>query len=132
MINYEIPPDIAHIEFSSMERKLVASKDIMMGETIVTLPLHTVPGPDKYSVEASPGVHVDCSNSLAGACNHACDPNAAIRHYRIVAWRCIKEGEEITINYNRTEYKMAVPFNCSCCGTLIRGFKFLEKERNDY
>jgi hypothetical protein len=126
-INYEIPEDISHIESDVDYRKLVASRDILQGETIVTLPLKTLPGPDKYSVEASPGIHIDCTESLAGAINHACSPNAAVRHFRIVAWNCISQGDEITIDYMRTEYDMAVPFKCFCCGTLIRGKKYVEE-----
>lgn len=126
--NYEIPEDIAHVESDVGYRKLVASRDIIQGETIVTLSLSTLPKPDKYSVEAAPGIHVDCTNSLAGAINHACVPNAAVRHFRIVAWSCIPQGDEITIDYLRTEYDMAVPFKCTCCGTLIRGQKYDSKE----
>lgn len=131
-INYEIPGDISHVE-SDVDldyRKLVASRDIFQGETIVTLPLKTLPGPDKYSVEASPGIHIDCTDSLAGAINHACSPNAAVRHFRIVAWTCISQGDEITINYLRTEHDMAVPFKCFCCSTLIRGNKYVEEGSN--
>lgn len=93
---------------------LFASRDIALGETIVTLPLTTQSEPDKYSIEASPGVHVSCENSLAGAINHSCIPNAAVKHFRIIAWACIKENEEIKINYKRTEHKLAVPFICRC------------------
>lgn len=114
MINDEIPPDTAEIIFEGFHRKLVASRDISLGEVIVTLPLATQPEPDKYSIEASSGVHVDCSKSLAGACNHSCKPNAAVRHFRIIAWECIKAGEEITIDYRKTEHKLAVPFLCRC------------------
>lgn len=126
-INYEIPDDISHIESDVDYRKLVASRDILQGETIVTLPLKTLPGPDKYSVEASPGIHIDCTESLAGAINHSCSPNAAVRHFRIVAWNCISQGDEITIDYRRTEYDMAVPFKCVCCGNLIRGNNYVEE-----
>jgi hypothetical protein len=114
MINYEIPPDICEIQFDGLHRKLVALKDIMLGEVIVTLPLTTQCEPDMYSIEASPGVHIDCSQSLAGACNHSCKPNASVRHFRIIAWECIKAGDEITIDYRKTEYKLAVPFMCQC------------------
>lgn len=114
MIYYEIPPDVARIEFDGSHRKLVADKDIMLGEVIVTLPLISQSEPDRYSVEASPGIHIDCSNSLAGACNHSCNPNASVRHYRLVAWSCIKEGDEITIDYTRTESQIAFPFICKC------------------
>ena len=119
--------DIARIETEGVYRRLVANVDISLGRTIVLLPQIALEAPDRLSVEATPGVHIDCTNSLAGAINHSCDPNAAVRHFRIIAWRCIKAGEEITIDYNRTEYKMANPFKCNCCGILIRGKKYVEE-----
>ena len=38
----------------------------------------------------------------------------------------IKEGEEITINYNDSEDTLANPFNCACHGKRIRGKKEIE------
>lgn len=116
--------ELAHIECENGYRKLVASKDISMGHTLVVLPLKSLEKPDRLSVEASPGVHIDCTNSLAGAINHSCDPSASVRHFRIIAWRCIKAGEEITIDYRKTEYDMAYPFKCNCCGIMIKGQKY--------
>lgn len=116
----------AHIECVDGFRKLVASRDISMGHEILVLPLKSLDKPDRLSVEASPGIHIDCTDSLAGAINHSCKPNAAVRHFRVVAWECIKQGDEICIDYNRTEYDMAVPFKCNCCGTMIRGQKYVE------
>lgn len=121
----ELDEDIAWIEAKDNWRSLIAAEDISQGRTICVLPLKTMEKPDKYSVEASPGVHIDCTDSLAGAINHSCDPNAAVRHFRVIAWKCIKAGEEITIDYNRTEYQMAEPFLCYCCGVLIRGSKYV-------
>lgn len=120
--------ELARIEEEGDYRRLVANVDISLGRTIVVLPMVGMTQPDRLSVEASPGVHIDCQNSLAGAINHACDANAAVRHFRIVAWRCITAGEEITINYNRTEWDMAEPFKCNCCGTLIRGKKYVNEK----
>lgn len=116
--------DIAHIEYSEEGcRRLVATENIYVGRTIVLLPMKSLTEPDRYSIEASPGAHIDCTDSLAGAINHSCNPNARMRHFRIVAWECIKAGEEITIDYRVTESHIAFPFTCRCCGTLIRGNK---------
>ena len=90
----------------------------------MTLPLIALDSPDKYSIEATPGLHIDCRGSLAGAINHSCKPNAAVRLFRVVAFQCIQENEEITINYLKTEHDMAAPFRCNCCGTVIRGNKY--------
>ena len=61
--------------------------------------------------------------------NHACEPNAAIRGRGVAAIRPISAGEEVTFDYNTTEYDMAAPFACRCgsqrCRGQIRGFKHL-------
>jgi hypothetical protein len=96
-------------------RSLHANSDIRQGETIMNIPQKTVPERDKYSIELFPGVHVDCSEEPIGATNHSCKANAAVRDGRLVAWQCIKAGDEITINYRLTESHLAAPFVCSCC-----------------
>lgn len=96
------------------QRDLVATDDFRQGELVIALPSASQPLPDKYSIEIAPGVHIDCSNSLVGAVNHSCNPNAAVRNGKIVAWACIKAGDSITIDYKRTETKLAEPFDCNC------------------
>jgi len=39
----------------------------------------------------------------------------------IVSTRFIEKGEQIFIDYNETEHKLANPFECSCHGRLIKG-----------
>jgi hypothetical protein len=73
-----------------------------------------------YSIEVFPGVHVDCSDVLVGAMNHACKANCAVRDGRIVAWECIPAGTELTINYRLTETHLAAPFICKCCGQEMK------------
>lgn len=104
----------SYIRFDGKKKSLAATRDIRQGETIVTLPSRTRFNPDKYSIELAPGIHVDCEHSKVGAINHSCSPNAAVRGFGVVAWRCITGGEEITIDYKRTESKLAEPFNCEC------------------
>lgn len=102
-------------------RSLYALKDFRQGEQILLLPMATQELPDKYSIEAPPGIHLDCSFSLVGAINHSCLPNSAVRNGSVVAWRCIKVGEELTIDYKRTESRLAEPFNCKCSSKKCRG-----------
>lgn len=97
-------------------RSLVATEHIRQGETILSLPTQTQNEPDVYSVEGFPGVHLDCSDSLVGAINHSCYANSAVRDMRIVAWKCIEPGDEITINYRMTETHLSNPFKCNDCG----------------
>jgi hypothetical protein len=59
--------------------------------------------------------------------NHHCNPNAKIfiiggvEEGIVVAKQDIREGEEITFDYETTEPKLSAPFHCNCHGRLIVG-----------
>lgn len=109
------------IYFDNGYRSLRALKKFRQAEIILELPRTVVTEPDMYSIEVLPGIHLDCSDSPAGALNHSCDPNASVRRNHVIAWRCIEEGEEITIDYKKTETDLAVPFDCNCKSKYCRG-----------
>lgn len=102
-------------------RGLYAKRKFRQGETICGLPLTTLTNPDMYSLEAWPGTHLDCRDHPIGSTNHSCEPNAAVRGGGLVAWACINPGDEIVIDYKRTESKLAAPFNCMCGAKNCRG-----------
>lgn len=107
--------------WSNGYRCLKASRRIRQGETIVELPPRTLTNPDRYSLEIYPGIHIDCEDSMAAAINHSCEPNAFVKDTRVLAWRCIGPGEEITLDYQITETKLAAPFECKCGSKICRG-----------
>lgn len=109
------------VYFDKGYRSLRASKNFRQGEYILDLPTEVLSTPDKYSIEVLPGIHVNCTNSPAGAINHSCDPNAAVKKGSILAMSCIKAGDFITIDYKRTEDKLAAPFDCICGSKNCRG-----------
>ena len=87
-------------------------------------------------VESSPRVvvpvhesHSGCVGVMRAAGTYCCDPNALVRNLEVVTSREIQPWEEITFNYNTTEYDIADPFTCRCgsvhCLGEIRGFKRL-------
>ncbi len=60
--------------------------------------------------------------------NHSCQPNTHFAGRQVVALRDIAEREELTFDYNSTEWEMAEAFVCECghCGgSRISGFKNL-------
>lgn len=118
-----IPPNEvpAYVFFDGKQKTLKATRRIRQGETITDLPTKIRPNPDKYSIEVHPGVHLDCEFTMVGAINHSCAPNAAVKDTRIIAWACINPGEEIKIDYKRTEQKLAVPFDCLCGSKNCKG-----------
>jgi hypothetical protein len=110
-----------YIFFDGEQRSLRSTRRIRQGETILHLPKQIRMMPDKYSLEVTPGVHLDCEYHSVGAINHSCDPSAFVKDTRIVAWTCIDVGTPITIDYKKTEQKLANPFDCTCGSKNCRG-----------
>lgn len=73
-------------------------------------------GFDSYAVVLPPGAYL----------NHACDPNAMRSGVKVFAWRNIKKGEEITIDYRLNAFDGdSWPCACgssSCTGTVVGSF----------
>jgi SET domain-containing protein len=66
--------------------------------------------------------------------NHSCSPNSYVKliddKLYLIACKNIKKDEEITYNYNTSEFDMGVDaFECLCkspnCYKVIKGFKYL-------
>ncbi len=82
---------------------------------------------------------VDFDNNL----NHSCNPNCYIdftnmKQPVLVAIRNIEKGEELSFNYNATDYDLLdprceCPFTCKCnapnCLGEIKGYKYLTPEQ---
>ena len=72
---------------------------------------------------------------LAPGCylNHSCEPNAMRRGVNLFAWRPIRAGEEITIDYRLNAFG-GDRWNCSCgagscTGEIVGDFFSLSRER---
>lgn len=67
--------------------------------------------------------------------NHACAPTARVDPdaRSVIALRGLAPGDEVTFDYETTEWNMAEPFDCFCgapsCRHRIRGFKHLTDAR---
>ncbi len=102
--------------------------------------------PSRHSVQVGPNTHlvvdadIDTEAHLDSFrwqfMNHHCQPNCALKGRSVVSVRNIAPYEEISFNYNTTEFEMSVPFECRCgsaeCLGVIRGYKHLsdaERER---
>lgn len=61
--------------------------------------------------------------------NHSCEPTAYIRGRELRADKSLRAWEQVTFDYNSTEFDMAAPFACTClsvsCRGLIRGYRWL-------
>jgi SET domain len=121
---------------------LITDRPIATGEVVFVLEGEIIEHPSKYSVQIGERRHLEPLspdpsdvNSLIHFFNHSCDPSTRIdfEDLTVRALRDLEPGEEVTFNYNTTEYEMANPFNCNCngknCVGYISGFKHLPVNR---
>jgi hypothetical protein len=125
--------------------RLVSAETIRTGERIFEIQGRVTAVPSRYSVQIDQDCHIDTGSDhdlqelLDQYCwrfmNHHCEPNAVIRGRTVYAIRSIRPWEEITFDYNTTEYEMAEPFPCNCGSKLCRGeiggFKYLSAEEQE-
>ena len=120
---------------------LYATTAFAKGKILLPLTGSVASYPTRYSVQSGPGRHlVPVTTAQDGTpphehlwrfANHSCDPNARLdlEARTLVALREIRSGEEVTFDYNTTEWDMASPFECHCgtdnCYGTVRGFKHL-------
>lgn len=120
--------------------RVIATESIGAGEVLLEVHGVFVDRPSMYSVQVGEDLHVELPgvDGLAHEpdrhpwryLNHSCEPNAALVGLKLVSLRAIGRWEEVTFDYNTTEYEMSTPFTCRCehCGgSVIRGFKFLRE-----
>ena len=68
--------------------------------------------------------------------NHSCDANAFFRGRNLYARKKIDKGQEITIDYNCSEFELSEPFQCKCgikeaCVGTIEGYKRLSQDERE-
>ncbi|TAK67370.1 MAG: SET domain-containing protein [Dehalococcoidia bacterium] len=80
-------------------------------------------GWDRFAVLLPPGCYL----------NHSCDPNAMRSGVKVFAWRAIRAGEEITLDYRRNAFDGdSWPCTCGaaiCSGVVVGSFFALPPER---
>lgn len=108
------------------------------GATLLRLDGVAVAEPSRFTLQV--GVDEHLAPDTAGVrdkpawpfLNHSCAPNAAIQGRELIALREIRALEEVTFDYNTTEFELATPFACACdaarCCGEVRGFRFLSLE----
>lgn len=67
--------------------------------------------------------------------NHACDPNAMRKGVNVYAWKDIRQGEEITIDYRLNAFDggryACFCGSANCPGYMINSFFALNQEQQD-
>lgn len=115
-------------------RRLVALCDLAAHQVILAVDGEETSQPSRYSVQVGPALHVAPRQGTPDEgfwryLNHSCEPNAWLRGRELVALRDIRTGEDVSFDYNTTEWDMAEPFACHCgsaaCLGTVRGFAHL-------
>ena len=123
------------IQQTAKGRGVFATQKFASGEIVVVgIQIEEIPERTIYSLQMDFHLHVNLDEP-ARVINHSCTPNTGVRNnqfggYDFVALYDIKAGEEITFDYETTEYEsIAVP-QCMCgaesCRGKTLGFKFRE------
>lgn len=117
-----------------------ADQDIKKGQVVVRgKGLHPEKEITVHSFQTGKNTFMQL-DKLSRSINHSCDPNTGVRNndddaYDFIALRDIKAGEEITWDYETTEYEVKWFKECHCgaesCRHQIRGFKYLDQKTRD-
>jgi len=105
-------------------------QDFTKDEVVMKLEGKEVDYPTQTSIQIGTGKYLESEPNL----NHSCSPNVYIDYedFTLRALRSIRSGEEVTFDYNSTEYDMQAPFKCLCgeenCRKIVKGFKHLSLE----
>lgn len=132
-----VPDHLAVRETNRGDKGLFATRAINKKEIIFTFIGKLVPlsYPDPKALQVSETELLSSTVGYDDFLNHSCEPNCYVRFgesVELVALRPIEEGEELSFNYNTTEYEMMTQgchFACSCasrqCQGEVRGFAYL-------
>ena len=117
---------------------LVARRPVAAGETVLRLAGNMVAEPTRYTLQLGEDQHIEpplvsetplpseTEDSLWRFTNHSSrGANTYVKGRAFVAREPIAEGDEITFDYNTTEYDMAAPFPCWETGSMVRGYAHL-------
>jgi hypothetical protein len=88
------------------------------GSTVFSLTGEVLDHPTQTSIKIGDGKHIE--DYLGRFINHSCNPSVEISGREVVAIRDLEIGDEVTFNYLENEDELVVPFECSCCGKLIK------------
>ncbi len=124
------------------EFRLIANRPVAAGEHLFTVVGELSHRPTKYTVQVGPAMHIDVPAEYDFEAildrfywrfmNHGCDPTVTIKGREVVSLKPIEFGQDITFNYNTTEYDMAEPFACRCgserCAGRVQGFRHLSAD----
>lgn len=123
---------------------VVATERIPEKDVLLRLEGIVLKEPTQFSIQIGESEHIAAysnhphiESSIIRYINHSCEPSAYfnITDRVLIAAKNLEPGDEITFNYNTTEYDMVAPFQCRCgsanCYGEIKGFKYLSADQKN-
>jgi len=110
-------------------KQTIAIKQFSKGEIIFHIKGKLIQKPNMHSLQIDKDKHIELVEG--SFLNHNCMPNGYFNFDDMTfrALRNIRKNEELTFNYNTTEFEMSHPFLCwcgnDCCYGFVRGYKYL-------
>lgn len=103
--------------YKIMGKGLYATKPYLSGELIFILTGPITNNPSRESIHIGNNRHIYDENGIF--MNHSFSPTTIIENVNVKALIDIKDGDELTFNYNESEIDMAEPFYTD--GKLVCG-----------
>lgn len=130
------------VDTNGKGRGLITVEEIRKGESILkingALVLRREVKNPNAALQVDEDLFLESDGTIDENLNHSCDPNCYVdfRSLCLVALKDIAAGEELTFDYNASEYDLVdqgCAFLC-CCGAAncvghLRGFKYLSSEQ---
>jgi hypothetical protein len=133
------PPVVVAVVARHGQHCVVTTAPVKRGQVVLAIDGPTVSTPTRYTVQVGEGQHVDAEARTDGGfpiwrfLNHACEPNTRLIGRALTAVRDLPVGQEVSFDYDSTEWDMAAPFECGCgspkCRGTVRGFRHLSDEQ---
>jgi len=123
-------------------RSMHITRPVAAGNAFAYFVGELIPYSTRHTVQMDENIHIHSEDGPAYI-NHSCVPTAYITgdpaekaSIVLVALRALKEGDEITCNFNATELISGAPFECHCghekCVGTVRGFDHLTEEQRNH
>jgi len=111
------PPHLAVRASPRRQHGLVCLIDVPAGTCVTNFTGHALGRtPTWRSVQVDIDSHVELLPQALRYTNHCCRPNGFFDTHtqRLIAVEPISEGDEVTVFYPATEWRMVAPFSCRC------------------
>jgi hypothetical protein len=138
---YQESKPLAIVNIQGKGRGIITKTDVTQGEAILRFSGHLVTGKEVRNPNAALQVDQDLFLESQGAIdeslNHSCNPNCYVdfEDLTLRALKDIRHGEELTFDYNTSEYDLMqqdCAFLCHCgsknCIGNINGFRYAPLE----